>query len=298
MSRGQKLQVVVVVIGALLMLGWGLPPRLALAQDGGEPPAPGESSGALAPADGDAEQAGDESDEASSALEDGAATPEATPSSTPPPSPLDPPADPAATISYFFPTRGIKDVTFSFESRAALETIIGVTNKAEGKFLWNEVAGEGAIEIVVDATSLRTGIELRDEHLRGPRWLDTKQFPTISFRASDVSPVEEREGWFDVDGEMTIRGVSHEVTALVEARTVPMSAETEEAGFGKGDVAIVRGEFELKLSDYGIIVPQQDIAKVSNTIKVQIDLFASADPGRYRLAEEANRSVEDTLALP
>ena len=65
--------------------------------------------------------------------------------------------------------------------------------------------GSAAVTVEVGADSVRTGILLRDRHLRGPLFLDAARHPVITFRGGDVMrwPTE-----IAVPGSLTIRGVT------------------------------------------------------------------------------------------
>ena len=67
---------------------------------------------------------------------------------------------------------------------------------------------EAHIEGVVDAASLTTHDDSRDEHLRSPEFFDVERYPELRF----VSTRIEREGdTLVVDGALTIRGVTRPV---------------------------------------------------------------------------------------
>lgn len=73
-------------------------------------------------------------------------------------------------------------------------------------------SSSAAVEI--DATTIDTRDEKRDEHLRAADFFDVAQYPTITFRSTRVEPTGGNE--FRVTGELTLRGVTHEVTLDVE----------------------------------------------------------------------------------
>lgn len=79
-----------------------------------------------------------------------------------------------------------------------------------------EVPGEGGqdatIEIEVESHSVRTGIPLRDRHLRGLRFLDAARHPVIRFVSDRVS--HHGEAW-DVRGRLTLRGHVRELETRV-----------------------------------------------------------------------------------
>ena len=70
-----------------------------------------------------------------------------------------------------------------------------------------------SVEVSIDIASVDTRDEGRDTHLRGADFFDAEQFPTMTFRSTGVRPAGR--DW-QVDGELTIRGVTRPVTLDVE----------------------------------------------------------------------------------
>lgn len=67
-------------------------------------------------------------------------------------------------------------------------------------------------EVELDAATIDTRSEQRDEHLRSADFLDVATFPLITFRSQRVEGASLRDGAaFRVVGELTIRGVTREV---------------------------------------------------------------------------------------
>jgi polyisoprenoid-binding protein YceI len=62
-----------------------------------------------------------------------------------------------------------------------------------------------AVTVEVRADSVRTGISLRDRHLRGPLFLDAARHPVITFRGGDAMRLPTH---IAVPGSLTIRGVT------------------------------------------------------------------------------------------
>ena len=77
---------------------------------------------------------------------------------------------------------------------------------------------QAKIEVTIDATSIDTGDEKRDAHLRSGDFFDVEHHPTLEFRSKQVA----RKGdGFAVTGELTMHGVTKEVTLEVEGPTSP-----------------------------------------------------------------------------
>ena len=69
------------------------------------------------------------------------------------------------------------------------------------------------VDVVIDASSIDTGVVRRDQHLRSADYFDVTRYPQITFTARHVSP--EPEGRLRVVGTLTIKGVTREVTLAV-----------------------------------------------------------------------------------
>jgi polyisoprenoid-binding protein YceI len=71
-----------------------------------------------------------------------------------------------------------------------------------------------SVHVVIDAASISTRDEQRDQHLRSPDFLDVANFPTIEFQSRRVT--RGSDGALKAVGNLTIRGVTKEVTLDVE----------------------------------------------------------------------------------
>ncbi len=72
--------------------------------------------------------------------------------------------------------------------------------------------------LVIDAASLDTMNEKRDEHLKNADFFNVKQFPQITFESTSVAPGNSASGKtvYDVTGKLTMHGVEKEVTLPME----------------------------------------------------------------------------------
>lgn len=68
--------------------------------------------------------------------------------------------------------------------------------------------------VVIDAASVSTRDEQRDQHLRSPDFLDVANFPTIEFQSTRVT--RQSNGSLEFAGNLTIHGVTKEVVLDVE----------------------------------------------------------------------------------
>lgn len=159
------------------------------------------------------------------------------------------------------------------ESVTDLETFTARTDRVTGRLTFDPSKRTGSGRIVIDASSLDTGIDLRDEHLRGPQWLDTDKFKEIVFQTTRVEFV--RGTTYRVTGNFTMRGVTRVVTTTADVRHLKESAQTRNAGF-KGDVLQVRTNFNVRLSDYGVRITGPATGKVSNTVRISVTVYGQS----------------------
>jgi polyisoprenoid-binding protein YceI len=73
------------------------------------------------------------------------------------------------------------------------------------------------IEATIDATTVSTRDQQRDQHLKSADFFDVEKFPKITFVSKKVAPVGDGE--WRVTGDLTIHGVTNEVVLDVEGPT-------------------------------------------------------------------------------
>src|SRR6266566_2015726 len=73
------------------------------------------------------------------------------------------------------------------------------------------------IQATIDAASIDTRIEKRDAHLKSPDFLDVAKYPTITFVSKKIEQIDP--GHFKVTGDLTLHGVTREVSLDVEGPT-------------------------------------------------------------------------------
>lgn len=164
----------------------------------------------------------------------------------------------------------------SFFSTTPLEDITGLSGGVQGNVTLNtndlkSLKGK----VTVSVASIKTGIDLRDEHMRDAGWLDAAKYPEITFeikKVSDVKVVADNKVSAKVTGNYTMRGVTKEVTADATLTYLDESETTKSRA--PGDLLGVQAKFNVKLSDYGVnnkVVGQ----KVSENIEVSVNIVGS-----------------------
>ncbi len=129
--------------------------------------------------------------------------------------------------------------------------ILGGLSNVRGKFTDFTVAivyddadvTKSSVNATIKATSIDTGIERRDAHLRNPDFFDVEKFPEITFKSSRV---EKKGNQLIAHGTFTMRGVSKEITLPFTINGVSKDAKTGKTTLG------VTARTSLNRRDYGV----------------------------------------------
>jgi polyisoprenoid-binding protein YceI len=101
-----------------------------------------------------------------------------------------------------------------------IANVKGQFSKVSGAlFLDESDLANSRVEASIEAASIHTRDEQRDVHLKSPDFFDVEKFPTLHFKSKSISIV--RDGELAVEGDLTIRGVTHKVRFAVEGPTPP-----------------------------------------------------------------------------
>lgn len=122
----------------------------------------------------------------------------------------------------------------------------------------------------IDTTSIATGDEQRDGHLRSVDFLATEEFPTIAFVSTRVEPLGEDRA--RVTGDLTIRGVTREVVLDAELNGQGQSP------FGK-QVAGFSARTSISRKDFGLnwnVGLEAGGVLVGDTVKISLEVEATA----------------------
>ena len=130
-------------------------------------------------------------------------------------------------------------------------------------------------EVTIDTTTVNTGEPKRDAHLRSADFFDVERYSTMTFRSKRITPAGE--GKFKMTGDLTIRGVTREVTFDVEGPTPAIKDPWCNARAGATATAkINRKDFNVLWNatmDGGGVVVGDEV-----TITVDVEMFKKAAP--------------------
>jgi polyisoprenoid-binding protein YceI len=124
------------------------------------------------------------------------------------------------------------------------------------------------VEASVPISTLKTGDDQRDGHLKSADFFDADKFPAMTFKSTNID--SEGGANYSVTGDLTIRGVTKSVTLLVEDVSVPSKDPWGNHRIGlSGTTKINRKDFDLAwnsaLETGGVLVGEE----VTITLDIQ-----------------------------
>lgn len=108
---------------------------------------------------------------------------------------------------------------------------------------------KSSVEAVIKATSIDTGIERRDAHLRTADFFDVEKNPEITFKSSRI---EKKGKGFIAHGTFTMRGVSKEIALPFTINGVIRDEKTGKTALG------VTARTSVNRKDYGVSFSRPD----------------------------------------
>ena len=95
-----------------------------------------------------------------------------------------------------------------------ISTVKGTFTELQGTLeLDEDHIGNSSVEVEIDAASIDTRNEDRDQHLRSGDFFDVENHPSLTFRSTRV---EKADDGLRITGDLTIRGETREVTLDAE----------------------------------------------------------------------------------
>jgi polyisoprenoid-binding protein YceI len=161
---------------------------------------------------------------------------------------------------------------FKFEESDGTVEFLAIGNpgalrvKGTGKGPVGSASVEGGklnVNFEMDLRSLKTGIDLRDSHMK-EKYLLTGTHPKAKLSIKDFTlpagASEPGEASFDVPGQLTLKGVTKSIICKITAQRSSKAAKFE-------------AQFRVKLEDFGIDIPKY----LGITIAENVDLTVKAE---------------------
>ena len=159
-------------------------------------------------------------------------------------------------------------VSFSL-AHAGFAMVEGRFNAFDAAIDFDPSSGAAAsVSFSIEAASIDTGWETRDDFIRGGALLDVDDYPSITFVSHTIETLSDQRAL--VTGLVTIKGVSREETFDVTLNSLAPSAEA-----GGALVADVTVQGQIDRTDYGV---SAFAPAVASTMALRVDLAASPRP--------------------
>lgn len=150
-----------------------------------------------------------------------------------------------------------------------VSNVRGEFGKTSGKVIFDPASpANSTVEATIDVSTISTRDEQRDGHLKSADFLDVEKFPSITFRSTKV---EAGEGGGKVTGDLTIHGVTREITLEVEGPTAEAKDPWGNQRIGASATA------KLSRKDFGLVWNaslETGGVLVGDEVKITIDVEA------------------------
>jgi polyisoprenoid-binding protein YceI len=96
-----------------------------------------------------------------------------------------------------------------------VSTVRGAFTKVSGSAKYDPAdPAKSSVDVTIDANSVDTRVEMRDNDLRSPNFLDVQKYPAITFKSRQTKAAGN--GKLQIVGDLTIHGVTKEVVLDVD----------------------------------------------------------------------------------
>jgi polyisoprenoid-binding protein YceI len=121
----------------------------------------------------------------------------------------------------------------------------------------NQDLSKASVKVSIDANSINTDNQTRDEHLRQDTYFDVKAYPRIFFASTKITRSGE-SGVLLISGKLTIKNQTREIY-------FPFTATPDGNGY------VFKGTFSINRKDFGV----GGTSIISNSLEVQLSILAT-----------------------
>lgn len=169
----------------------------------------------------------------------------------------------------------------SFISDAPFEKIVGLSSGLDATVMINvnDITSNPMGKVKVPINNIKTGIDLRDEHMKSDMWLNAGKFPYAEFQLTGIKNPSSKtlnDGQkvkATLVGKFTVHGVTKDVEVPGTLTYFKESERTKAKA--PGNLLVANADFNIKLSDYGVMIPSMVVGKVNEEVSITTSFVAS-----------------------
>lgn len=155
-----------------------------------------------------------------------------------------------------------------------VSTVRGQFEKTSGTIEWDgKDPATIKAYVTIDAASVNTRVEMRDNDLRSANFFDVAKYPTITFVSTKVEPVGA--GRLKMTGNLTMHGVTKSVVLDVDGPAEPIRQGQNLRVGASATTKINRHDWGL---DYGRLVEAVPVVGDEVTLTIDIEATRRAAP--------------------
>lgn len=152
-----------------------------------------------------------------------------------------------------------------------VSTVRGAFTKVTGTAKYDPAdPSKTSLEATIEASSIDTRVDMRDNDLRSPNFLDVQKFATITFHSKQTKAAGP--GKLQITGDLTIHGVTKDVVLDVDGPTAPIANP-----MGGGQRIGASASTKINRKDFGV---NGAAAMVGDEITITIDAELVQPPAK------------------
>jgi len=115
---------------------------------------------------------------------------------------------------------------------------------------------DATFDVSIDANTVNTGMEMRDNHLRKETYFDVEKYPRIKIESKEIAASNKR-GQLVFSGKVLIKNLSRDIS-------FPFTAEPVNGGY------LFKGSFKVNRKELGI----GGTSTISDEVEIALSVFA------------------------
>jgi polyisoprenoid-binding protein YceI len=146
-----------------------------------------------------------------------------------------------------------------------ISTVRGAFSKVSGTVQYDTAdPTKSVINATIDASSIDTRVQMRDNDLKSPNYFDVQKYPTITFKSKKVE--KAGDGKLKVTGDLTIHGTTKEVVLDVDGPSAPIDQPPQMGGGKRMGAAATT---TINRNDFGVSGGGK---MISDEVSITLDL--------------------------